>query len=146
MLLVSRTLAEFAKQQLIWVTQKAHEMKTARRRGQPLRHAQRQRKGEGQGCNTQISFSLTDSVSSTLVGLELLSELLSQPAGPCTTFTAFLLRWPLFSHHPLFINSHMKIKKSLQTRAAEIRKLEQEACFNQVLLQPIQLWKQKWNY
>lgn len=179
-----------------------------RRRGQPLRHALRRREGEGQACTRQISFSLckfpqmnvpimTDNVSSILVGLELLSELLSSDRKFCPS-----LRVRLHDFHRYFSSaSHFSvitlnlltqlwaikkifcpvsssinrikmeaaqrrglsqrlakqeepelnftavvrsklIKKSLQTRAVEVRKLEQEACFNQVLLQPIQLWKQ----
>lgn len=84
MLLVSRTLAEFAKQQLtwqLWVTQELHnEDGAVGSRFATFR-------GWG-GCTTQNSFSLckvpqtnvpimTDNVSSILVGLELLSKLLS---------------------------------------------------------------------
>lgn len=54
-----------------------------------------------------------------------LSQRLAKREEPELNFTAVVRRSKL-------------IKKSLQTREAEIRTLEQEACFHQALLQPIQ--------
>lgn len=140
---------------------------------------------------------MTDNVSSILIGLELLSELLSSDRKFCPSprvrlhdFHCYFSSASHFSVITLNLLTQLRaikkifcpvsssinrikmeaeqrrglsqrlakqeepelnftavvrsklIKKSLQTRAVEVRKLEQEACFNQVLLQPIQLWKQ----